>query len=559
MNDLLYFGNFYLPYDAAELVSFFFDSDEAHKPLIVSTAFHNLFARRVWWKLDSRVFTLSEPTRSMAIARYGNLVRYIELDEGICSAVGPDVNTGVNIYEVLSVFSSVTTLNIRDDHDHLFSNGIEFKDIIMCFPKLFKLDIIIEEDREPYDLVTLVHAIGYRQRNSSINHIICLNLEYSISSSDIPWALLSNFAQSVVGHRVKNVRITPLSTTSSLPSKSDLQFLSKYFTCRPEIKRNEDTLYCYADLNRSLFWKIQAHFFYFSHRQPRHLSLRTCCASPFTYDYDDITPSNFPYLQSMVIHGHECSHMISLSYSTAWEKVLLQTWPYLKDLTVSCNMPRKRFVTMLKYNCSLTGLSIQLHPKMLDRNNAFNLAMVIPLLRKMQHLTILGNNEMRLDYSPGYDDYDILLQSELNTIQFFGLDLSSRIINLLYSLPKVSIIHINSCKLYSTDIGEALNLENLDGDPNEIVLVNEYDASLYDELMSTLGTFSAEFSSSNPCIIKEFTLSIGEDDEDWPLDFTLGMIELAPELRIFTFTGESDETPNAVNERFPYIKVTHNS
>ncbi|KAI8870965.1 hypothetical protein GQ42DRAFT_154872 [Ramicandelaber brevisporus] len=97
MNEQTYFRIFDLPGELVEYVSFFFNFREAYKLLTVSSAFHDLFSRRVWWKLDSRVFALPEPTRSSAIARYSKYVRYNSFTEGIYSAIEPDINKGASL------------------------------------------------------------------------------------------------------------------------------------------------------------------------------------------------------------------------------------------------------------------------------------------------------------------------------------------------------------------------------------------------------------------------------------------------------------------------------
>ncbi|KAI8871419.1 hypothetical protein GQ42DRAFT_2548 [Ramicandelaber brevisporus] len=137
MNSQTHFRLFDLPGELVEYISFFFDASEAHELLTVSTAFHNLFARRLWWELDLRVFCLSEPTRSTAIARYGKLVRSVDLYDKVCSALKPDINNGSSIYSILSTFSGVTTLRITGNHDLLISIGVQYKDIVMCFPMLY--------------------------------------------------------------------------------------------------------------------------------------------------------------------------------------------------------------------------------------------------------------------------------------------------------------------------------------------------------------------------------------------------------------------------------------
>ncbi|KAI8868927.1 hypothetical protein GQ42DRAFT_34753 [Ramicandelaber brevisporus] len=565
MSDRPRFRLFDLPGELVEDISIiFFDMDEAYRLLTVSRAFYTLFARRVWRTLDPRVFALSEPTLSKAMARYGRLVRYIDLDDELCSAINPDIKNSVNVFDVLSVFSGVTTLIIWDDHELLASNGIKYKDIIMCFPHLYKLECRIEEDKEPYNLVTLASAINHRQSNHSISPIEYLNLLYLAKNIDNPWTRLASFVQMILDHSVLKIEITPWTSTRIRPSQSQLQILSKYFIQYPNMDKREDTRFCYATLNRSWVWKPNDLLSSHVYPQLRQLFLRTCCMSSDTYDYSDFIPSNFPHLRSITINGHECNIMVSDLYPPAWKKLLLQNWPYLNELKVSANITCEQLVDTLKYNCRLTRLHIWLHPKMLDENNTFNLASILPLLLRVQQLSIIGKNEMKLDYSPDYDDYYILTRSQINVTQFSGFALSSRMFKLLYSLPRLVTISVRWCKFYSTGVIEATNMYNLINDPYDIDMVDyddvyddcdDEDAALYIELMASLYTISAKHIFNNPCIIKEFNLNIREDDYAWPLDVTLEMIALMPKLQALNSMGEIGDIPNAVKARFPHIDV----
>ncbi|KAI8865968.1 hypothetical protein GQ42DRAFT_165789 [Ramicandelaber brevisporus] len=564
MNEQTYFRLFGLPGELVEYVSFFFNTAEAHKLLTVSRAFHDLFARRVWWKLDSRVFTLSEPTRSTAIARYGKLVRSIDIDDKVCSAIKPDIDNGASVYNTLSVFSGVTALRIDYSHNHLTSVGIQFRDIIMCFPSLYRLSIKIVSDKEPYDLVTLAHAINHRQ-NSNMNPIEYLNLLYSVRNTDDPWARLANFVQMVSCKCGMKIAITPWTGTRIHPSQSELQVLSKYFVISPDIDKREDTQFCCASLNRSLFWRPLADFYSRSYPQLRQLYVQTCCASTLTYDYSDITPSNFPSLQVIRINGHECSNMITHSYPPAWEKVLLQRWPHLNQLTLHINITCQQLLTILEYHRRLTTLSIWLQPKMLNKRRIFNVATILPLLPKLQGLFIHGNDNSKIDYSPDYDDSDMLAQSQLNTIWLFSLYHSSRVFKLIFSLPKLNKITINHCRFYSTGVTEIANMDDSTDDPSEIDINSDDDSdddddgvddNLHEELMATLNAVSAKYSLINPCGITFFGLQI-KRGYNWPLGVTLEMIALMPKLRTLNLRSEVGEILIAIKERFPHIKVKY--
>ncbi|KAI8870974.1 hypothetical protein GQ42DRAFT_9516 [Ramicandelaber brevisporus] len=565
MNVQAYFRLFDLPGELVEDISFFFfHRCQAHKLLTVSRAFHDLFSRRVWWELKRRMYTLSEPTRSIALARYGNLVRYIDLNVEMCSAIQPDINSSVNIYEILSVFSSVTRLRISDN-SKLMSTRIQYKDIIMCFPKLYKLDCGVDKDNEPYDLINLADAINHRHSNRSMNPIEFLSVRYSVSSTDNPWARLSKIVQVVWHNRMVKVGIHPSSTTTTIPSQSELHILCRYFTKSPDIaKQREETKFCYTALNHSLYWRHLDQSNSCAYPQLRQLYIQTCCMSPNTYDYRDIAPINFPCLDLIWIKGHKCHNMISNSYTSAWRRVLLQNWPRLKRLDLSVNMTYRRLVGVLEYNRRLIGLHINLQPRLLDENNAFNLATILPWLPKLRTLSIDGKNGTKVDYSPAYNDYEILARSQIYFIQISGLHLSSRMFNFLFSLLKLNKISILYCQFYSAGVTEVTDMDNLIGYPNEIDGTDDmnndgaddHDDSTYEELMATLDTISTRNLFNNPCGIIEFNLSFREDN-DWPLDFTLEMMALMPRIRTFNFIGATKDMSKAVAARFPNTRVTY--
>ncbi|KAI8873536.1 hypothetical protein GQ42DRAFT_160497 [Ramicandelaber brevisporus] len=559
MGGQTHFRLFDLPGDLVEDISFlFFNIHEVHELLTVSSGFHDLFARRLWWKLDSRVFTLSEPKRTMAFERYGKLVRFIDLDPGTCFAIKPHINNGVSVCDILSVFPDITTLWIGDTCNILMPSGLQFVDFIMCFPKLFKLNIKLSNENEPFDLATLANALNHRQNSSSTNSIEHLSLSYSGRPTDSPWTGLSNFVQMDFGNCVIKLEFPPWFTPSTRPTQSELQVLGKFFMSNPGIERQWDARYCYATLNRSWFRKPLDMHNYCIYPQIHRLSLRTCCMSSDTYDYCDIVPSNFPSLQSINITGHECENMVSNSYPPAWKTVLLQDWPHLSELVLSFNMTCEQLLDILQYNRRLTGLYIELHPKMLDDNNTFNLATILPLLPKLQRLSIGGNRVMKIDYSPDYDDSEILARSQLNYILFSKVFLSSRIYKFVYSLPNLGTLLIHNCNIYSVGTNEGANMDGSHNNPSEIDTADvNGDKDLYNELMATLNTVSAGFSTSNPCAIKQLTLRIRLGDYVWPLDFTLQLIALMPKLQKIIITGPIREIVEAVKVRFPHIKVTY--
>ncbi|KAI8871081.1 hypothetical protein GQ42DRAFT_8382 [Ramicandelaber brevisporus] len=568
MNVQAYFRLFDLPYELVEYVSFTFKRHEAHKLLTVSSDFHSLFARRVWWWLDSRVFTLSDPTRSMAIARYGKLVRQINLYDGICSAIRQDIKRGYSIYDILSVFSGVTSLRIWLDQSRLASNGMQYKDILICFPSLYMFDVEIEMDREPYDLVTLALAINHRQNNCNMNPIECLSVEYKVRDIDSPWSRLISFVQMVLENCVMKIEITPSFHTLIIPSQSELQILSKYFVRTPDIAKKHDAQFCYATLNRSLFCKPLHLYNTCGYPQLRQLYVQTCCASSDTYNYCDFTPVNIPCLRKINIIGHECNNMISYLYPPAWKKVLLQNWPYLDELTLSVNMTCEQFVAVLEYNRKLIRLEIWLQPKMLDKNSIFNLATIFQLLPNLRCLWISSNHGMILDYNPNYQDDDILARSQLTNTAFRGLHLSSRIYRFLYLLPTLYQIDVQRCKFYSTGIGEDTKIDTFISDPNEHGMTDtdenddddeevDDDVALYLEFMAMINTISARFSLNNTCCIKFFILDINWDDHNWPLDVTLEMIALMPNLRILYIIREANDLPKAVKTRFPHVIISY--
>src|SRR5437016_5005703 len=76
---------FDLPLDLLELLTLYFKSKEAVGVLTVSSNFHDVFARSVWHTITRRTIDVAEPTRSSAFARYGHLVRSMDLFYELCS------------------------------------------------------------------------------------------------------------------------------------------------------------------------------------------------------------------------------------------------------------------------------------------------------------------------------------------------------------------------------------------------------------------------------------------------------------------------------------------
>ncbi|KAI8866028.1 hypothetical protein GQ42DRAFT_159109 [Ramicandelaber brevisporus] len=68
-----------LPADLLEYLALYFDGKEGVRVLTVSSAFHDVFARSVWSVLSQAAIDVAEPTRSDAYARYGRLVRKIDI------------------------------------------------------------------------------------------------------------------------------------------------------------------------------------------------------------------------------------------------------------------------------------------------------------------------------------------------------------------------------------------------------------------------------------------------------------------------------------------------
>ncbi|KAI8871072.1 hypothetical protein GQ42DRAFT_8337 [Ramicandelaber brevisporus] len=559
MSSHQYFRLFDMPYELVEDISFFFNWREAHKLLTVSRTFHDLFSRRVWRKFDSRMVTLPEPTRTMALARYGNFVREFIIDIRIWHDGWPGNDKDVSIYDTISAFSSVTKMSVDIAHILLFSHGLQYVNTIMCFPNLYYLYCRIESDNEPYDLITLAHAINYRQGNHNMNHIEYLNLLYAVREPDNPWTRLSSFVQMVSGYYVKNIKIKISFIAPAIPSPCELQILRKHFVDIPFIEVHEDTQFCYAPLNRSLHWNLLIDLNSCCYPQLRKLSIRTCCMSSDTYDYCDIAPYNFPCLQTIIISGHECNNMVANVYPPAWKKVLLQRWPHLNALSLLANMTCEPLVTILDYQSKLTTLVISPQQKILYENNTFNLATILPLLPKLQSLTIYGINGMRFDHSPECDDSGTLARSQLYFVWFDNLDVSTRILKLIFSLPKLNKISVRNCRFYSIGASDITNIENLLTNSIEIETVDDddddNDGDVYEELVASLHSISEKYSFYNPCSIKMFQLWNSEDDYEWPLDTTLEMIALMPRLQIFTPLGETDEIARAVKARFPYLNA----
>ncbi|KAI8873290.1 hypothetical protein GQ42DRAFT_152907 [Ramicandelaber brevisporus] len=152
-----YFRLFDLPLDLLELLTLYFEGSEAVKILTASSNFHEIFARSVWHTITRRTIDVAELIRSHAYARYGHLVRSIQLSREFYIELG--------LYNWAQLFPNVTSMGLGIVYDMEDVVTQMFMDAIADLHGLRSLEIDMDSNVPPFDLETLARMSVARHRD----------------------------------------------------------------------------------------------------------------------------------------------------------------------------------------------------------------------------------------------------------------------------------------------------------------------------------------------------------------------------------------------------------
>ncbi|KAI8871251.1 hypothetical protein GQ42DRAFT_162141, partial [Ramicandelaber brevisporus] len=148
-----------LPADLLECLALYFEGKEGVRVLTVSSAFHDMFARSVWRVLNRKAIDVAEPTRSDAYARYGRLVRKIDLVWSFYELF--DLHNWLELFPNTTIFGA----SIHEEMS-VGQKQLTF-DAISGFHGLRAVELHMGSNQSPFDLETLAASLIARNKNSA--------------------------------------------------------------------------------------------------------------------------------------------------------------------------------------------------------------------------------------------------------------------------------------------------------------------------------------------------------------------------------------------------------
>ncbi|KAI8872468.1 hypothetical protein GQ42DRAFT_153618 [Ramicandelaber brevisporus] len=150
------FRLFDLPLDLLELLTLYFEEKEAVKLLTVSSNFHEIFARSVWHTITINTIRVAEPVRSSAYARYGHLVRSIDLIHN---------ESEFDPHNWAQLFPNTTSMAFDIIPVMKYGDKQSFMDAIAGLHGLRSLKINIESNLPPFEFETLATTLVARHHD----------------------------------------------------------------------------------------------------------------------------------------------------------------------------------------------------------------------------------------------------------------------------------------------------------------------------------------------------------------------------------------------------------
>ncbi|KAI8869477.1 hypothetical protein GQ42DRAFT_169833 [Ramicandelaber brevisporus] len=451
-----------LPLDLLELLTLYFEENEAVKLLTVSSNFHEIFARSVWHLISRRTIDVAEPTRSSAYAHYGHLVRSIDLFLELC--------LDFDLHNWAQLFPNTTSMAF-DILPKMKDGGKQmFMDAIADLHGLRSLTINMNTNTPPFDLETLATVLLVRHGDSNKQSLRELAIFFDIPNEEEDndetemkeeeqertWADLSSFTQ----------MLSPLHPSIELdihidgysriyaPTPAQMDILRPYLASIENLKKIMDEDGCTALHNRQLFSPIGTCDDPLAFGQLRTLTISVCCSSPLLFDYSDFTPAKFPVMKSMEITEIKCSHQIEEGAGSAVQALLAQGWPKLKDLNISgSGLTLSTLEKMAKLNPQLTNLDFKFCHNAADTDSVLMLNRVTGHLLHLTSLTLRGTTSILIDSDWLQTASLVGIRSfKLETIAIHETTLTHRLFEILFALPSLSSISFSDCVLAEPEL-----------------------------------------------------------------------------------------------------------
>ncbi|KAI8869998.1 hypothetical protein GQ42DRAFT_21485 [Ramicandelaber brevisporus] len=521
-----------LPADLLECLALYFEGKEGVRVLTVSSAFHDVFARSVWRVLSRKAIDVAEPTRSEAYARYGHLVRKIDLER--CLYMAFDLHNWLELFPNTTVFGT----DIQEDM------SVEQKQLtfaaISGLHGLRIIELYMGSNQSPFDLDTLATLLVARNQSSTMQPVRQIKLWFSATDHSEPWAAVHLFVETVAVLSLESLRIE-MSLCSEIPiTPAQFTAVRQYLTGMPYKGIYESDIHCFDEHNRNFFGMDEV-----SSAQPMcplltYLNVNVCCASSDIYDYEDITPANFPQLQSLAVVAHVCTNHVDGNENAAVQKILNQHWPSVTDMGLHDTLNSSIVDAVFLYNSHLTSITITVGRGMADESGAFLIERVLEQFPKLSYLSLRCTDNVKLDTQwIDYNDWESIRTSELQDLDAECTTITPQILELTLMLPKLVRVQLISCAVGNESAA--------------IVMLKQ----VHEEKTARNGdTDGGDVDGRYPCSMTSLDISnFCANAPFWSYELIVAFVAVMSQLTTISLRGYSDDTAIAVKERFQTLKL----
>ncbi|KAI8868642.1 hypothetical protein GQ42DRAFT_38420 [Ramicandelaber brevisporus] len=454
------FRLFDLPLDLLEFLTLYFEGKEAVKLLTVSSDFHDIFARSVWRTIGYGTIRVAEPTRSRAFARYGHLVRSIDL---FCK-----LHLDFDSHNWAQLFPNATSMRFDILPDMKDCDKQAFMDAIAGLHGLRSLEIQMDTNTPPFDLETLTKVVVARHRDPSKQSLQELTMFFGIRSEEeeedddddddveeVSWNDLCPIVQILSPLRppIKLQIDTCRCPDVAAPTPAQMETLRPYLASLPTFEKVEDEHGCKALRNRQIFSPVGTRNDPLVYDRLNTLLINICCTVPHLFDYSDFTPAKFPVMKSMEITEKPCRHQTAEGAVSAIPTLILQKWPKLKDLSVHSELTLSTLDTLIELNPLLTRLNTRLCHNTNDSDCVFMLEHVTGHLPHITTLTLRCDFPILMDsdwlHASSLVD---IHSSKLTYVSISRFRLTPRLFEVLLALPNLRDVAFWGCVLAEPEL-----------------------------------------------------------------------------------------------------------
>ncbi|KAI8873100.1 hypothetical protein GQ42DRAFT_160778 [Ramicandelaber brevisporus] len=521
------FRLFDLPLDLLELLTLYFEGSEAVKVLTVSSNFHEIFARSVWHTITMTTIDVTEPIRSRAFARYGHLVRSIQLYNNF------DIELG--LYNWAQLFPNVTSMTF-DIGSYMEEDIVQtFMDAIANLHGLRLLEIDMDGNLPPFDLETLATVLVARHgdpNKQSVRELTIVFRKLEDNENDdeeSSWADLSSFVQTL------SPLLPPINLKIDMcgfgcvvtPTPAQMDIPRPYLTDMPSLDNVENENGCVALRNRQVFSPSGTRENPLVFGRLGRLNISVCCASPLLFDYSDFTPAKFPAMKWLDITEINCSHQTVEGADSAMQVLLLQQWPKLKDLQVNGDgLTLSIMDTLIELNPQLTSLDTRINRNNSEGDNIFMLERVAG---RLPHLTSF---DLHVGFSNVVDSNWLqtaslvdIQSSKLTLVSIRWTTVTPQLLEVLLALPSLRDVSLWNCALAEPELA----------------------TNIFKKHRHTI-------KESAKIGINKLTISTRGGNDGWSTELVLELVACLPHLKSCNIYGDGDAIESAIREQYPHIR-----